>query len=99
MTPVAQATRLIGDLRAKLFLAPSLIQSPFGEGEQSGRDFEAEDLRGLEIASVACCSPRATAHLDLEAGVISAAATFALGWAERSTANLLPTTISTAART
>ena len=94
------ASRPQGEIRrAKLCLARSLIQSLFGEGEQFGRSFEAENLRGPEIASVVCSSPRATAHPDLEARVIWTAATFAFGWAERSTASLLPTMISTAART
>jgi|SRR6516164_5755702 len=68
--------------------------SPFGDGGQSGGDFEAEYLRSLAIASVAFSSLQATAH----PGVIRAASTFALGWAETSIRSLLPTTIRTAAR-
>src|SRR6516165_7026002 len=60
--------------------------SPFGDGEQSGGDFEAEYLRSFAIASVTFSSLQATAH----PGVIRAASTFALGWAETSIRSCFP---------
>src|SRR5262249_29928921 len=68
-----------------------------GEGQQFGRNFEAEPFCAPATEPVETVSP--TLQPDWKAGVIRATPTLVFSWAERSRASLPPTTVSAAART